>query len=593
MSASSCRASPPTCSPPSSAPTTRSAEAGLKYFVLGALASRHPALRHLPALRLHRHDPVRRHRRRRSARDGVSTGELFGLVFVLAGLAFKISAVPFHMWTPDVYEGAPTPVTAFFASAPKVAAMALLARVAVEAMGPATDAWRQIVIFAALASTVLGGVAAIGQTQHQAAARLPLDQQCRLRAGRPRRRRRRRASPSVLFYMAVYVVDDARHLPRACCGCATRTASRSRRSPASPACRAPGPVLALAHGDLHVQPRRHPAAVRLLAQVRWCSTRRSQADLTWLAAVGDRDLGDRRLLLPHDRQDDVFRRAGARPSPRRSEPVGAGLILACGPVRLAARLSRRSPLGSAATTPRRHRSVPIDGPVADPDRRRDRLDQRRRRRAGARGRARRPVAARRAPDRRQGPAGPGLAVAARQSLRQHPGPAAARAIRRRRRSRWSPRSRCTRRSRAYAPGVRIKWPNDLLVDGAKLAGILLERHGDAVVIGFGVNLAHHPDGLDRPATSLRRARRHGAGARRRSPRSLAEAFARWLGALAQRGPRAGPRGLARRRPSARHRAVAPSEGEGLFDGLDESGALRLRLADGTIRVIHAGDVFLI
>ena len=79
-------------------------------------------------------------------------------------LAFKIAAVPFHMWTPDVYEGAPTPVTAFFASAPKVAAMGLAVRVAVEAMGPATGEWRQIVIFAALASIILGAVAAIGQT---------------------------------------------------------------------------------------------------------------------------------------------------------------------------------------------------------------------------------------------------------------------------------------------------------------------------------------------------------------------------------------------------------------------------------------------
>src|SRR6185503_10379441 len=95
--------------------------------------------------------------------DGLSRGELFGIVFVLAGPAFKVSAVPFHMWTPDVYEGAPTPVTAFFASAPKVAAMALITRVAIEGMAPATDSWRQIIIFMALASTVLGGVAAIGQ----------------------------------------------------------------------------------------------------------------------------------------------------------------------------------------------------------------------------------------------------------------------------------------------------------------------------------------------------------------------------------------------------------------------------------------------
>jgi NADH-quinone oxidoreductase subunit N len=86
------------------------------------------------------------------------------MVFVLAGLAFKISAVPFHMWTPDVYEGAPTPVTAFFASAPKVAGMALLIRVCVNAMLPAADQWQQIITFIAIASMVLGAVGAIGQT---------------------------------------------------------------------------------------------------------------------------------------------------------------------------------------------------------------------------------------------------------------------------------------------------------------------------------------------------------------------------------------------------------------------------------------------
>ncbi|MDB5663207.1 MAG: NADH:ubiquinone oxidoreductase subunit [Sphingomonas bacterium] len=141
---------------------TRSAEAGLKYFVLGALASGillygislvygFTATTQFSGIAV-------------ALADGLSTGELFGIVFILAGIAFKISAVPFHMWTPDVYEGAPTPVTAFFASAPKVAAMALLIRVAIEAMGPATDAWRQIVVFSALASTILGGVAAINQS---------------------------------------------------------------------------------------------------------------------------------------------------------------------------------------------------------------------------------------------------------------------------------------------------------------------------------------------------------------------------------------------------------------------------------------------
>jgi NADH-quinone oxidoreductase subunit N len=140
---------------------TRSAEAGLKYFVLGALAS--GILLYGISLLYGFTGTTQFGGVAAALAGGVSTGQLFGIVFVLAGLAFKIAAVPFHMWTPDVYEGAPTPVTAFFASAPKVAAMALLVRVAVEAMAPALHEWRQIVIFAALASTVLGGVAAIGQ----------------------------------------------------------------------------------------------------------------------------------------------------------------------------------------------------------------------------------------------------------------------------------------------------------------------------------------------------------------------------------------------------------------------------------------------
>jgi len=140
----------------------RSAEAGLKYFVLGALAS--GILLYGISL-VYGFSGTTVFSGIADAYAGTkSLGLLFGLVFVFAGLAFKISAVPFHMWTPDVYEGAPTPVTAFFASAPKVAAMAMAVRVAIEAMGPATDQWRQIVIFAALASIILGAVAAIGQT---------------------------------------------------------------------------------------------------------------------------------------------------------------------------------------------------------------------------------------------------------------------------------------------------------------------------------------------------------------------------------------------------------------------------------------------
>ncbi len=139
----------------------RSAEAGLKYFVLGALAS--GILLFGASLTYGFTGTISFSGIADALRGEVTTGAIFGLTFVLAGLAFKISAVPFHMWTPDVYEGAPTPVAALFATAPKVAALALTAVVALEAFGPQALAWRQIVIFAALASIVVGALGAIGQ----------------------------------------------------------------------------------------------------------------------------------------------------------------------------------------------------------------------------------------------------------------------------------------------------------------------------------------------------------------------------------------------------------------------------------------------
>ena len=91
-------------------------------------------------------------------------GLLFGLVFVISGLAFKVSVVPFHMWTPDVYEGSPTPITAFFATAPKMAAMGLFARVLYDAFGGVIGDWQQILALLSVLSMFLGAVAAIGQT---------------------------------------------------------------------------------------------------------------------------------------------------------------------------------------------------------------------------------------------------------------------------------------------------------------------------------------------------------------------------------------------------------------------------------------------
>ncbi|MFN3260184.1 MAG: NADH-quinone oxidoreductase subunit NuoN [Pikeienuella sp.] len=140
----------------------KSTEAGLKYFVLGALSS---GLLLYGASLVYGYTGSTNFERIAAvvAAEEVSLGLLFGIAFLAAGLAFKISAAPFHMWTPDVYEGAPTPVTAFFASAPKVAAGALFARVMYDAFGEAVSDWRQIVVFIAIASMFWGSIAAIGQ----------------------------------------------------------------------------------------------------------------------------------------------------------------------------------------------------------------------------------------------------------------------------------------------------------------------------------------------------------------------------------------------------------------------------------------------
>ena len=143
--------------------SVKSTEAGLKYFVLGALSS---------GLLLYGASLVYGYAGttlfsgiiETATQDEISLGLLFGLIFVIAGLAFKVSAVPFHMWTPDVYEGSPTPITAFFATAPKVAAMGLFARVLHDAFGGAVPDWSQVIALLSVLSMFLGAVAAIGQT---------------------------------------------------------------------------------------------------------------------------------------------------------------------------------------------------------------------------------------------------------------------------------------------------------------------------------------------------------------------------------------------------------------------------------------------
>jgi NADH-quinone oxidoreductase subunit N len=138
----------------------RSTEAGLKYFVLGALSS--GMLLYGASLVYGFTGTVSFTGIAQAAGQG-GVGLIFGVVFLFAGFCFKVSAVPFHMWTPDVYEGAPTPITAFFAAAPKVAGIAMFVRAAVMAFPSITSQWQQIIVFVSIASMVLGSFAAIGQ----------------------------------------------------------------------------------------------------------------------------------------------------------------------------------------------------------------------------------------------------------------------------------------------------------------------------------------------------------------------------------------------------------------------------------------------
>src|SRR5690348_4182352 len=180
---------------------TRSSEAGLKYFVLGALSS---GMLLYGCSLIYGFTGTVSFAGIAKAAQGGGIGLTFGLVFLFVGFCFKVSAVPFHMWTPDVYEGAPTPVTAFFSAAPKVAGIAVFVRASIMAFPAILTQWQQIVVFVSIASMALGAFAAIGQTNikrlmayssigHMGYALIGLA------AGTPEGVR------SVLVYMAIYV----------------------------------------------------------------------------------------------------------------------------------------------------------------------------------------------------------------------------------------------------------------------------------------------------------------------------------------------------------------------------------------------------
>ena len=140
----------------------KSAEAGLKYFVLGALSS--GILLYGASLVYGFAGSTRFEVIATAMSHGAGLGALFGLIFVICGVAFKVSAAPFHMWTPDVYEGAPTPVVGFFAGAPKLAAMVLLARLLTQSFGGAVEQWRQVLVVMALLSVAVGAFAGLAQS---------------------------------------------------------------------------------------------------------------------------------------------------------------------------------------------------------------------------------------------------------------------------------------------------------------------------------------------------------------------------------------------------------------------------------------------
>ena len=398
----------------------RATEAGLKYFVLGALSS--GMLLYGASLIYGFAGTVSFTGVADAVHDHASLGVVFGLVFVLAGLAFKISAVPFHMWTPDVYEGAPTPVTTFFASAPKMAAMAILVRVVFTAFPGVTADWRQIVTFISIASMALGSFAAIGQTNikrlmayssigHMGFALVGLA------AGTVE------GAHGVVVYMAIYLVMTL--------GTFAGILSMRRDggyveniADLAGLARTNAPMaFFLARDD--VLARRRSAARRLLRQV---LRLRRRDEGRPLRPRGHRRAAQRgrRLLLSAHRQDHVFRRAGQAVRPaglggaRRAGAVDRGRhFLRARPGALDRRGDGRGEVAVLNASPidgsTRNPCSPAGGSCASRASARPTTRRARRALAGDRWPA---VDRRRGADPGPGPQGPLLELAARQSLRQ-------------------------------------------------------------------------------------------------------------------------------------------------------------------------------
>ena len=314
----------------------KSTEAGLKYFVLGALSS--GMLLYGASLIYGFTGTISFAGIAKATHVGANLGLIFGLVFMFVGFCFKISAVPFHMWTPDVYEGAPTPVTAFFAAAPKVAGIAIFVRATTVAFPGITHEWQQIVVFVSIASMALGAFAAIGQRNikrlmayssigHMGYALVGLA------AGTPE------GVQGVLIYMSIYVAMTLGVFAVILAMRRDGIFVESINDLAGLARTSSG------HGvlprDVAVLACRHSAARRLLRQILRVP-RRHQGRA--LHPRGDRRADQRggRLLLSDHHQDHVFRRAGERLC-EHARPAAAGALHLRPDQYAVLRLSRAAP----------------------------------------------------------------------------------------------------------------------------------------------------------------------------------------------------------------------------------------------------------
>ncbi len=512
--------------------SVRSTEAGLKYFVLGALSS--GMLLYGASLVYGFTGTVSFGGIAKASANG-GIGLIFGLVFLFAGFCFKVSAVPFHMWTPDVYEGAPTPITAFFAAAPKVAGIAMFMRVAIDAFPDIVPQWQQIVVFVSIASMVLGAFAAIGQRNikrlmayssigHMGFALVGLA------AGTPE------GIQGVLVYMAIYV---AMTLGTFACILSMRRDGQMVENISDLAGLArTNPAMAFFLAMLLFSLAGIPPLAGFFAKF-YVFLAAIKAGLFALAVIGVLASVVGAYYYLADHQDHVFRRAGqaVRADALSAQGGAGGFGAVQSPV---LRLSR--PLGRGRE--RSREIIVLRKMQLDP-------------RASA----------------------AGVRLIAHEVLISTNAEALALAGRGERGPLWVTAGRQTggrgRRGRTWvsergnlfasllltdaappehwpelafvaalaihdavaevAPALRqqlfIKWPNDLLLAGKKFSGILIEGEAGergAVVVGIGVNCVSHPADTDYPATDLA-----AAGAEVTAESLFTMLSAKMLGRLAQ------------------------------------------------------------